>query len=175
MRWKAVKGYEGIYEVSDTGKVRTVEGKVTFSSLHGKRVWKQRELKQKLDKHGYKRVCLYKDKKPKDFLVHRLVADAFCEKEPGKDIINHVDCDPGNNHYKNLVWCDHRENLIHAYKNKLNQAPKGILLICKETKKESEFYSMAEASRYLGRNPGYISAVLKRGENEIKTHLIKVV
>ncbi|MGX7065961.1 gp58-like protein [Vagococcus fluvialis] len=72
--WKPIQEFEDIYEVSNRGNIRTVEGKTTNSNLHGKRVWKQRVLKLKTDKNGYKRVSLWKNKKVHDFLVHRLVA-----------------------------------------------------------------------------------------------------
>lgn len=61
--WKDVVGYEGIYEVSDAGKIRTKLGKTTHTEKHGIRTWKQRELKLKTDKLGYKRVSLFKDGK----------------------------------------------------------------------------------------------------------------
>jgi len=165
--WKPISGYENIYEVSNVGKVRSVQGKRTESKRHGLRSWEQREMKLKTDKGGYKRVTLWKDKKPKDFLVHRLVAIEFCERPEGKNLINHIDGNPSNNVYTNLEWCDYRDNLIHAYLNKMNKAPNVITLIDKATKEEKEFYSMAEASRFLGRNNGYVSNSIKRGAKEL--------
>lgn len=172
--WKDVTGYEGIYEVSNTGKVRTKEGKTTFSSLHGKRVWKSRELKQKTDKDGYKRVELYKDKNHKTALVHRLVAIEFCQKSDSKNLVNHKDGNPSNNNADNLEWCDHKHNLMHAYLTGLNKAPIKVSLTNKSAGFQKEFYSMAEASRFLGRNQGYISGVLKRGRNEADGYIIKL-
>jgi len=166
--WKDVVGYENIYEVSENGKVRTVEGKTTFSVLHGERKWKQRTLKLKTDKLGYKRVSLWKDKNVEDFLVHRLVAFSFLEKVEGKDLINHKDCNPANNNFSNLEWCNHKENLMHAFKNRLNKSPKPIVLLNVKTLQVEYFYSYAEASRYLGKNDGYISSLFKRGINEVE-------
>lgn len=60
MEWKDVVGYEGIYEVSDTGEVRTKEGKTTYTERHGVRRWKQRTLKQKVSKDNTCRVSLWK-------------------------------------------------------------------------------------------------------------------
>jgi len=54
--WKEITGYEGLYEISNLGRVRTAKDKTTYSEKHGKRTWKQRTLKQKTDKNGYKRV-----------------------------------------------------------------------------------------------------------------------
>lgn len=172
--WKDIKGYEGLYEVSNYGRIRSKEGKTTYTEKHGVRRWKSRILKQKKDKLGYFRVCLWKEGKPKDFLVHRLVAIAFIGNPPqDKQLINHKDGQPGNNFFENLEWCNHRHNLIHAYKHKMNQAPNGIILTCKESGEETFFYSMAEASRFMGRGHGYISNSLKSGKSENKTHKFK--
>lgn len=171
--WKPITGYEGIYEVSNTGDIRTCEGKTTYTEKHGVRHWKQRVLKQKTDRYGYKRVCLYKNGKPKDFLVHRLVADMFCEKSKDKIIINHIDCDPANNNATNLEWCDYRHNLMHAFKNGLNNSPNKTILVNKITNEKFEFISRAEASRFLNHNPGYISLLLKRGKTETEEWLIR--
>jgi hypothetical protein len=172
--WKDVEGYKGIYEVSNTGKVRTVEGKTTHSERCGKRKWKLRELKLKTDRGGYKRVCLYKNKIPKDFLVHRLVANAFCEKGEDQMIINHKDCDPSNNNVENLEWCTYRDNLIHAFKNGLNKSPKKVILISKYTGENKPFNSYREASEFLGKNKGYISGILKRNKTETDFYKIRV-
>jgi hypothetical protein len=172
--WKPIQGYEGIYEVSNTGKIRSSKGKETFSKLHGTRVWTARELKLKTDKYGYKRICLYKDKKPKDFLVHRLVALAFIDKKEGKEIINHIDCNPANNHFNNLEWVDYKENLKHAYLNGLNKAPKKVSIENELTGDKKEFYSMAEASRFLNKSHGYISDLFKKGKSKVGEYKIKL-
>lgn len=162
-RWKDIPGYEKIYEVSTKGRVRTAKGKTTKSALHGERVWRQRIMKLKTDKKGYKRVMLYKNKSPKQFLVHRLVAMTFIQKEDGKGYINHLDGNPSNNYLENLEWCDHKENLIHAYDNRMNKNPDPIILYNTVTKEIKYFRSKAEASRYLERNHGFISRLVKAG------------
>lgn len=172
--WKPVKEYEGIYEVSSLGNVRTCSNKTTYTERHGLRTWKQRVLKQKTDKEKRKRVTLWKDGTRKDFLVHRLVAEVFCDKVEGKDIINHIDGNPSNNDYTNLEWCNHYENLMHAYSHELNKTPIKVSLIDKVTKEKHDFYSMSEASRFLNCNNGYLSLVLKRGQNEAKGFSIVV-
>ncbi|HAK1315121.1 TPA: HNH endonuclease, partial [Listeria monocytogenes] len=95
--WKDVPGYELIYQASNEGNIRTHEEKTTFSSKHGKRRWKQRILKQKQDKGGYKRVSLWKNGNSKDYLVHRIIALTFIPQIPNKTLINHKDCNPSNN------------------------------------------------------------------------------
>ena len=165
--WKDAVGYEGIYEVSNKGKVRSSKDKITKSKRHGVRKWQQRILRQKTDKNGYKRVSLWKNKTDKTFLVHRLVALAFLPEVEGKEYINHIDGNPSNNYVENLEWCNHKENLIHAYKNRLNKAPDPIVLYNLNTHELKYFYSKAEASRFLGRSHGYISNLLKTGETEV--------
>ena len=172
--WKDIPGYEGIYEVSDTGRVRSSKNKTTQSSLHGERKWRQRILKQKSDKNGYKRVSLWKNKMVKDFLVHRLVAMAFIEKVDGKDIINHKDGIQWNNHVSNLEWCTYQENNAHAVENGLNRSADPIVLFNLISKEAHYFQSKAEASEFTGRNRGYISGLLKKGENIVDDYEIYV-
>lgn len=172
--WKDIPGYEGIYEVSDKGRVRTAENKMTHSVLRGERKWKQRILKQKSDKGGYKRVSLWKNKMVKDFLVHRLVAMAFIEIEEGKIIINHKDGVPGNNDVSNLEWCTYKENNAHAVDSGLNQHADPIVLLNLISKESHYFNSKAEASKFIGRNHGYISRLLKKGKNKVDDYEIYV-
>lgn len=170
--WRDVIGFEDIYEVSNKGKVRSSKNKTTHSELHGVRKWKQRILRLKTDKNGYKRVCLYKNKKPHDFLVHRLVAMAFIPAVEGKNYINHIDGNPSNNYVENLEWCNHRENLIHAFDNRLNKSPDPIVLYNLNNKTLRFFRSKADASKFLGRNHGYISGLLRKGVTEVDEFLI---
>ena len=106
--WKDIENFEG-YQVSIYGQVRTY-GKVTYTERHGYRYWKDKILKQKTDKNGYKRVILYKDGKPYTWLVHRLVAEAFIDNPCNYPIINHKDENPSNNYLHNLEWCTHKYN-----------------------------------------------------------------
>ncbi|MEI5991410.1 hypothetical protein A5881_002945 [Enterococcus termitis] len=170
--WKPIQGYQGIYEVSSKGKVKTSVGKKTYSSLHGVRTWKPRILKLKTDKNGYKRVTLWKNKSGKDFLVHRLVANAFIELKEGKDYVNHIDGNPSNNYAENLEWVNHSENLIHAFENRLNKSPDPIVLYNTSTKEVKYFYSKAKASEFLGRGHGYLSGIMKNGERFVDEYEI---
>jgi hypothetical protein len=170
--WRDVVGYEGIYEVSDDGKIRTHKDKTTFSERHGIRKWKQRVLSQKVGKDGGCRVELYKDRKNQTWLVHRIVALAFKPKVDGKDYINHLDGDRRNNHISNLEWCDHKENNNHAFDNKLINTAHGVALFDNETKEIQYFRSKAKASEYLGKHHGFISALLQRGDKDYEQYTI---
>lgn len=161
--WKDVVGYEGIYEVSDTGQVRTHKNKTTNSERHGVRHWKQRVLKQKCNNNRDFRVALWKEKKSKDFLVHRLVAEAFIPNPELKRTVNHIDGNPKNNHVDNLEWASFKENNNHAFDNNLIKTSKKVVLKNLNTGSCIEFRSLSKASAFLGRNSGYLSAILKRG------------
>lgn len=178
--WKDVVGYEGIYEVSNKGQVRTHKDKVSWSKRYKKwRHWKQRYLKDKTPNGRDVRVTLWKDGKPNYYLVHRLVAYAFIPKIEGKNCINHIDGNPKNNNVENLEWCNHLENNRHALNNDLIKTRKRITLIKTENKKEFYFESMSKASLFLGKNTGYLSGVCKNNKDIVTdknnaTYQIKV-
>lgn len=170
MIWRDVVGYEGIYEVSNTGEVRTKDGKTTYSVKHGKRSWKQRVLKQKVCKQNSCRVDLYKDKVGKTWLVHRLVAEAFIPKIKGKNYVNHIDGNRLNNHVSNLEWCDHHKNNNHAFDNDLINSKHKVVLVNKKSKETHYFRSLSRASEFLGFNSGYLSGRFNRGKYELQNY-----
>ncbi|EOW9529865.1 NUMOD4 motif-containing HNH endonuclease [Bacillus cytotoxicus] len=170
--WLDVVGYEGLYEVSNTGLIRTHSEKTTHTVHHGIRKWKQRILKNKTPNGRNVRVSLWKDGKSKDFLVHRLVAEAFIPRVKDKTSINHIDGDPKNNHVSNLEWCNHEENNNHAFDNDLMSSNKKVILFDKNTSETIVFRSMAKASLFLGHKKGYLSREVKKGHSEIKGYEI---
>ncbi|MCG2197232.1 NUMOD4 motif-containing HNH endonuclease [Staphylococcus epidermidis] len=165
-KWRDVVGYEGIYEVSNKGRVRTHKNKTTYTKKHGVRHWRQRYLKDKTPNGRDVRVSLWKDGKHKDFLVHRLVAFAFMPVIKGKECINHIDGNPKNNNVENLEWCNHLENNRHAFETGLMHTNMAVKLI-NHLGIEYKFISMSRASQFLGRNNGYISTKLKRNRKEL--------
>lgn len=170
--WKDVVGYEGIYEVSNLGRVRTHENKTTTSVRHGVRHWKQRILKQKATKDNCCRVILWKNKQERTFLVHRLVALAFLPLEEGRDYVNHIDGNRLNNTLENLEWCNHQENNNHAFETGLMTTNHAVILYDKETKQVHSFRSKAKASEFLGKNSGYISGILNKGKTVVDSRYI---
>lgn len=113
--WKEIKGYEGFYEVSNTGKVRSLDRHIIEPRTGGLR--KKKGVILSFSKARYGTVSLQKNGTRTPFLVHRLVADSFIEKIEGKDIINHKDFDKLNNNVENLEWCTQKENYNHAFIN----------------------------------------------------------
>lgn len=172
--WRDIPKYEGNYQASNLGNIRTHENKTTYTSKHGVRKWKQRELKQKVSKDKCHRVSLWTKGKEQTWLVHRLVALAFLEKPEGKDCINHKDGDRCNNHIDNLEWCDYKENSNHAFDTGLAKTNFEVVLMNNATKKMTHFRSLAKASEYLGYRKTYLSAALKNNKNGIKDHSIFV-
>ena len=118
--WKQVKGYEGIYEVSNTGVVRSVNYLV-FGKNGVKRIQKGRVLKLNKSEKGYIQVTLSKNLKRFNTGVHRLVAISFIENPYNKQQVNHIDGNKENNHISNLEWVTNQENQVHSYKNKLSR------------------------------------------------------
>lgn len=160
-RWKDIPGFEGLYQASNTGLIRSAPGKVTSSKRFSRRVWKTRILKHKFRVNRKRRdaaVTLWKDGKCKDYLVSRLVAMTWVDGYEPSLTVNHIDGNPQNNNCSNLEWVTLSENIKKGYANGLFvQQP--IMLKCSEN--EFSFVSMAEGSRFLGRNHGYIYNCLK--------------
>lgn len=115
--WKPIKGYEGIYEVSSLGRVRSIDRDIYQVGRWGK-VMKVRQPGKMLSQQsriGYKRVSLCRDGgKGKWFFVHRLVAVAFVPNPDGKPYINHKDETRDNNVPDNLEWCTMAENNLYG-------------------------------------------------------------
>ena len=121
--WKPIEGYEGLYQVSNMGRVKSLERKVWnckgrgyYMTIH------ERIKKTSKDSWGYLRVALYKDGKVKNHLIHRLVGQAFLENPMGYDEINHKDENKQNNCVDNLEWCSHSYN--NTYNDKAKKAGK---------------------------------------------------
>jgi HNH endonuclease len=162
--WKDVVGYEGIYEVSNHGQVRTHKYKTTYTNRHGIRHWKQRILKEKDKNNRDVRISLWKNGKGKDYLAHRLVAEAFIPNPDNKPTVNHIDGNPRNNYVENLEWATYRENNNHAFDNHLMTTAHPVTLVNQVSGEKMYFRSLAKASEYIGFSAGYISNSLKQGK-----------
>jgi hypothetical protein len=124
--WRDVAGYEGKYQVSNMGRVKSVARMVkrakATSACHP---INERIRKQATDKKGYKRVGLMKDGKLVTEKVHRLVSIAFIPNPHNLPQVNHINGAKDDNRAENLEWADNSKNQIHAYKKGLNYNKKG--------------------------------------------------
>ena len=112
--WKDIKGYEGLYQVSDWGNVKSLPrlSKRTSSRHRGTSILiEERIIKQSLQTSGYRVVGLNKDGKNKQFQVHRLVAEAFIPNPDDKPEIDHINTIRTDNRVENIRWCTHIENM----------------------------------------------------------------
>lgn len=168
-RYKTIKNYPN-YEVSSEGRVRNAKtGRI---------------LRLGWDKNGYQHVDLYKDRKHKHHLIHRLVADAFIPNPENKRTVNHINGIKTDNRVENLEWNTNSENLKHAYKNELkkqsnknpfkanNPKPKQRVR-CIET--GQEFESMSSAARYFGCIKGNIHHSIHKGYKVHKKYHFELV
>ena len=114
--WKPVPGYDGRYEVSDWGRVRSLNPTGHQPSVI--------YLRPKVGRGGYHVVRLYKDKVWREFGIHRLVLIAFVGLDADRREANHKDGDKANNHLSNLEWLTRRENHMHALKLGLKLHPR---------------------------------------------------
>lgn len=169
--WKDIPNYEGIYQASTEGRIRTCEGKTTVNANDVLRVWQQRVLKPKVGKRckGHSteksdyRVTLWKNGEHKDFLVSRLVALTWVEGYKDGMTVNHIDGNSLNNAVSNLEWLSVGDNIRDGYRTGLYEKK------CKKTSLTDGngnvkfFQSQLCADRFLGRSEGYISMLLVNG------------
>lgn len=114
--WRDIKGYEGLYQVSDQGHVKSLER--TFIDNSGrKQTVKERILKPATTYNGYLFVCLSDGGKRKKLRVHRLVCQTFHDNPDNKPCVNHIDENKTNNAANNLEWCTYEENNNHGTRN----------------------------------------------------------
>ena len=149
--WKDIVGYEGLYQVSDWGNVR---------SLNYNHTGKTRLLKPAKDSRGYLYVCLSKGGKQKFMSVHRLVAKAFIPNPLNLPVINHRDENPANNVVDNLEWCTQKYNVNYGTcgAKKAAKLSKVVLQYDKSGNFVREWPSTMEVQRQKGFASSYISA-----------------
>ena len=104
--WKDINNYEGFYQISNLGRVKSLERVVHRQHNHDLRV-AEKILKNGTYPNGYKYARLHRDGKTENVLIHRLVAVAFIENKENLPIINHKDECKSNNSFDNLEWCNH--------------------------------------------------------------------
>ena len=142
--WKDIAGYEGWYQVSNMGRVRSLD-RITSKN----RLIKGEIRKLSVTQHGYLNVSLNKNGVSKTYSVHKLVATAFLENPENKPCIDHIDTCKTNNKVENLRWVTHRENINNSLTKKhQKEAKKKYMVWCEEL--NELFDSVEQASIDLG-------------------------
>ena len=158
--WRDIEGYEGLYQVSNKGRVKSLERTVTQKNGRKYSV-KGRILKPATDKDGYLRVDFFNDSGRKVFKVHRLVCEAFHKNPENKPCVNHIDENKTNNTVSNLEWCTVAENTNYGTRNaRISKAQsKPVGQYTRDGKLIKVWQSTMEVQRQLGFAPSNISDV----------------
>lgn len=170
--WKPVKDFEGLYEVSSCGLVKSLSRKsVNKGSYSGHVNIKERILKQTTNRLGYKVLTLFKDGTRNFKIVHRMVAEAFVDNPKKYLEVNHKDLNKSNNDYKNLEWCNRQYNVNHFYKSKSKTSKYKGVSFQKDRKQWLAFVDINKKRTNIGRFDTEIQAHNKRLEyiNKLKT------
>ena len=156
--WKDVVGYEGLYQVSNLGRVKSLPRYDTVGRYHSGTI-----LSDCDNGNGYRVVGFNVNGKQKMFTIHRLVATTFIPNLNNYGYVNHIDGDKSNNRVDNLEWCTASENMEHAVKLGLHYHFGRKKILCVET--GVVFDSIKDAENWVGVKGSRISSVcnLKRG------------
>lgn len=134
--WKDIKGFEGQYQVSNNGEIRSLDRYVEFK--HKSKFLKGAIKRQQTGTNGYKIVKLCKNSKKYTFSVHRLVAEAFLEKPSYAECVNHINGIKTDNRLENLEWCTYSYNNKEAIRLNLKSKEKLRTQILKEVEKKKK-------------------------------------
>jgi hypothetical protein len=161
--WKDIEGYEGFYQVSNLGRVRSVERRLNDGRIYGGRI-----LCQKQVKNGYMQVHVSKGNTGKYLSVHRLVAKAFVQGYFDGAEVNHRDEDKTNNRADNLEWCSPSYNTQYGNSNTtmVEQRRLEVVMMSEDGSTIREFPSLREAARSSGVSAAHICQVCKGERNK---------
>ena len=158
--WKPIKGYEGLYEVSSFGNVKSLSRNIKITNRWGHdtiRLSKEKTPKKQTSNNGYLRVFLSKDNIIKPYSAHRLVAIAFIDNPENKPQVNHKDGNKLNNSIDNLEWNTQSENIKHAFKTGLLKVDSG------SNDSQSKKVYMYTVSNYLVKTFGSLCEADRNG------------
>lgn len=155
--WKDIAGYEGFYQVSNLGRIKTVAHWQTYAN-GDRHFYRERIRKPGIGPTGYLTIRL--GSIGREAGVHRFVAEAFIPRIEGKNDVNHIDGDKTNNQVENLEWCTRKENMLHCH-TVLGKEPghKKVPVRCVET--GEVFESLSAAGREKKVNIPHLCEALK--------------
>lgn len=156
--WKDVPGYEGIYQASNLGNVRSCDRNFVYPSIGKTQFIKGKVLTKFVTNRGYQRVKFSVGSDRKMVSVHRIIAETFIPNPNNYPVVNHIDGDTKNNSVSNLEWCTQSKNIQHAFKNGLSKGLRGDLsphkVAVMQYEKDGTFVKrwscMVEAARHIG-------------------------
>lgn len=149
--WNDIPGYEGIYQVSNMGRVKSLD-RVVYTRGCIPCKWLKGQIMKSFLMDGYERICLSKQGTQRKFWVHRLVAMAFIPNPENLPEINHIDENPTNNNVWNLEWSDRLHNIRHGTRTARMAISQGRKVVQYSLNNQylREFVSLADAARYIG-------------------------
>lgn len=161
--WRDIAGYEGQYQISNLGKVRSLD---RYVKCNGFNLIKGQLMKPKIDKYGYFQISLCKNCKYKSFTIHRLVAQAFLPNPDNLPQINHINECKWDNTVWNLEWCNSKYNINYGTgkkrridtQRKTMSTMKPVLQYTLDMEFVGEYPSASEASRQTGINKSNIGS-----------------
>ena len=161
--WRDIKGYEGLYQVSNLGRVKSFKGV------------SERILKIGVDRYGYISINLFKNNKRKLCKVHRLVAEAFIPNQDNKPQVNHIDEVKTNNMVSNLEWVTAKENSNHGTRTEKMIKTQGIKIraIDIANGEWNDYCSQRECARELGLAGSSINKCLKGKRRHVGGYVFK--
>lgn len=153
--WKDIRGYEGLYQISSLGNIKSYPKKYQHNSIV--------VLKPSTNQYGYKYIGLYKNKERKSYLIHRLVAEAFIPNPNNLPQINHKDENKQNNCVDNLEWCSNEYNASYGTRNIRSSITQGTKInqYDKNNNYITSYHSINEAAKKTGISEGNISSVVQ--------------
>lgn len=169
--FRDVKGFEGIYQVSNYGRIKSLKRTLNQYNGYGysSHPYRERILSLYKHKYGYWAVNLSKKCKGHLHQVHRLVAMAFIPNPANKPCVNHLDCNPSNNRIDNLEWCTQKENIEYCiklnrrcdFKGSKSPCAKQVILRDKDGNFIKEYGCLNDVAKDLGVSKALICLYLK--------------
>lgn len=162
--WQEIRGYEGLYKVSNIGRVKS-ENRVVMRSNGAPQTVNEKIIAQQDNSNGYYRVILWKDGKHEFRFVHRLVAEAFVQNVDNKPVVDHIDFDRHNNKAENLRWCTQAENLGRSREFGRIKSHISEEMRRKQIERASKPVRRSDAARALHVTPSAVGHALHNWQN----------
>lgn len=148
--WKDIEGYDGFYRISNYGRVMSCR---SWGFGNGRRrKWQFLKPHNRYKGKQYKSVCLFKNHEREYISIHRLVALHFLPRIEGKDVVNHLDENPANNHVSNLEWTTHKGNMMYSHipEKSIKARIRANIVLTKDGKRIKVSKSLKETADFLG-------------------------